>query len=154
MIDISKGRIRWQPGKGWLEQRYVIERRILSDIGKEADVSGATVMRALEAAGIPRRGPMDKMTKRGNRNGNWKGGDASYSAMHKRLYKILGKADHCEECGKIEGRFDWADKTGLLDDPSDYVSLCHKCHMQADNKKWLEEKGRGFLWEPQTAEAR
>ena len=135
VIDISKGRIRWQPSREWLEQRYVSERQILSDIGKEAGVSGATVMRALDAVGISRRGPIDKMTKRGYRNGNWKGGEASYSAMHKRIYKILGKADRCEECKRSDDGtvYNWANLTGKLDDPKDYASLCRKCHMALDD---------------------
>ena len=135
MIDVSKGRIRWQPGKEWLEQKYLVEKQTLSEIGKEAGVSALTVMRALDATGIQRRGPKEKNMKRGPSNGTWKGGDASYSAMHKRVYKILGKADHCEECKRSDDGtvYNWANLTGKLDDPKDYASLCRKCHMAFDD---------------------
>ncbi len=135
MIDISKGRIPWNPGKEWLEQRYVAEKKTLVEIGKEAGVSGLTVMRALDAAGIPRRGPKDKNNKRGPANGNWKGDRASYSACHKRVYKALGKADHCEECGRNDHgtTYNWANLTGKLDDPNDYAQMCRKCHMHFDD---------------------
>jgi len=135
MIDISKGRIRWQPGKEWLEQKYNVEKKTLSEIGKEAGISGLTVMRALDAVGIERRTPQGRNMKRGSSNGNWKGSKASYSAMHKRIYKILGKADHCEECKRTDEEtvYNWANLTGKLDDPKDYASLCRKCHMAFDD---------------------
>ena len=132
MIDLSAGRY-WD--EGWLRQRYIAEKKTLTEIGKEAGVSAATIMRLLEKFNIPRRGPKDKNMKKGQANGNWKGADASYSAMHKRVYKILGKADHCEECGRNDSEtvYNWANLTGKLDDPKDYASLCRKCHNHLDD---------------------
>jgi hypothetical protein len=125
----------WNPGREWLERRYIIEKKTLAEIGKEADVSGLTVMRALDAVGISRRGPKERNNKRGPANGNWKEGGASYSALHKRIYKILGKAGHCEECGRSDHEtvYNWANLTGKLDDPKDYASLCRACHNHLDD---------------------
>jgi len=133
MINISKDRY-WDEGN-WLAQRYIVEKKTLPEIGKEVGVSAATIMRALIAHNIPRRGPKDKNMKKGSENGNWKGSAASYSAMHKRVYKVLGKADHCEECGRNDNDtvYNWANLTGKLDDPKDYASLCRKCHMRFDD---------------------
>jgi hypothetical protein len=119
----------------WLYETYVERKKTLGEIGKMCGVSGATIMRAMEEFGIPRRIPKDQMTKRGAANGNWKGSSAAYSALHKRLYKILGRADHCEECGRIdkETKYNWANLTGKLDDPKDYASLCRKCHVRFDD---------------------
>ena len=149
MIDISKGRIKWQPDKAWLKQKYLVEKMTLSEIGKESGVSVATVMRALIAVGISRREPNVRNNKRGQAHANWKGKKAKYSALHKRLYKILGKADHCRDCGDNGGEivYNWANLTGKLDDPKDYAPMCRRCHMLYDNKKWKETSGHGFLWE-------
>jgi hypothetical protein len=134
-MNLNGNRIKWQTDKAWLEQKYLAEKRTLSEIGKESGVSAATVMRALIATGILRRGPRDKNNKRGQTNGNWKGEKAKYSALHKRLYKILGKADRCEECGIDDDKtvYNWANLTGKVDDPNDYASLCRKCHMHLDD---------------------
>ena len=119
----------------WLKKQYVEERKTLAEIGNEIGVSAATIMRALKIAGVPRRGPKDKMTKRGSLNGNWKGSNVSYSAFHKRIYKLFGKAKQCEECGRTDTNviYNWANLTGKLDDSKDYVSLCRKCHMTLDD---------------------
>ncbi|MFA5382503.1 MAG: hypothetical protein WC356_05000 [Candidatus Micrarchaeia archaeon] len=120
--------------KAWLERRYVSEKKTLAEIGREVGVSAATIMRALDAVGIPRRGPKDKNMKQGPSNGNWKGSAALYSACHKRVYKILGRADHCEKCGRKDNgtKYNWANLTGKLDDPDDYMQMCRSCHMRYD----------------------
>ena len=87
----EKMRTVWNPGREWLEQRYITEGKILSEIASEAGVSALTVQRAMKACGIQRRTHSNRITKRGALNGNWKTDGASYSALHKRIYKILGK---------------------------------------------------------------
>jgi len=131
-MDIERGRY-WD--EGWLKQQYVVEKKTLTEIGKEVGVSAATIMRLLDKFNIPRRGPKEKNMKKGQANGNWKGSDASYSAMHKRIYKILGKAAYCEECGRTDNEtvYNWANLTGNLDDSKDYASLCRTCHMRFDD---------------------
>lgn len=125
----------WKLDKAILEGKYLVEKKTLTEIGFEYGVSAATVMRALDSVGIPRRDSQNRNMKKGSANGNWKDSAASYSAFHKRLYKILGKADHCEECGRddTETVYNWANLTGKLDDPKDYASLCRKCHNHLDD---------------------
>ena len=121
--------------KAWLEHKYFEEKKTMSEIGKEIGVATVTVMRTMDSFGIQRRDPKEKNMKRGPSNGNWKGADAAYSALHKRIYKILGKANHCEECNRNDqgSIYNWANLTGKLDDPKDYASLCRKCHMHFDD---------------------
>lgn len=133
MFDrISTGRY-WN--KVWLEQKYLTEKKTLSEIGQEIGVTPVTVMRAMDSFQIPRRGPAEKNMKKGSLNGNWKGAMAKYSALHKRIYKILGKAKRCEECGRQDPKtkYNWANLSGHIDDPGDYASLCRKCHMHLDD---------------------
>lgn len=65
----------------------------------------------------------------------WKGADASYTALHNRVYRTRGKADHCEQCG-LSGpgrRYEWAMKHGTDGtEVMDYVSLCRPCHRHYD----------------------
>lgn len=78
----------------------------------------------------------------GERNGSWKGTEASYVAKHARVRRRRGKASEhecvrCLEDGKHTQAKDWAlvhGETG--DDPwADYVALCHSCHMIYDGVK-------------------
>jgi hypothetical protein len=73
---------------------------------------------------------------------NWKGDDAKYSAIHKWVYKILGKPDTCEHCGvtQLSGwKIQWANKSGLyLRIASDWLRLCVKCHREYDRKNKIE----------------
>lgn len=64
---------------------------------------------------------------------NWKGDDASYSAIHYFVRRIRGKARVCENCG-FEGKCHWANISGEYKrDPADYKSLCPSCHLHFDN---------------------
>ena len=40
----------------WLRKRYVEQQKSIREMADEADVSGATILRALRKAGIPTRG--------------------------------------------------------------------------------------------------
>lgn len=125
----------WTLDREILNRLYFDEKKTLAEIGSQYGVSTLTVMRAFDKLGIQRRSKKNAMTKRGSNNGNWKGSSASYSAMHKRIYKILGKADHCEACKRTDNEtvYNWANLTGKLDDPEDYASLCKKCHTNLDD---------------------
>jgi hypothetical protein len=72
--------------------------------------------------------------RKGTDHHAWKAGDASYSAMHNRVYRTRGKADHCSKCGLSDPAvtYQWASLTGKLDDPYDYAQMCPKCHRQYD----------------------
>lgn len=59
----------------------------------------------------------------------WRGDDASYYALHGRVYRARGKADHCERCGKTgPGRYEWANLTGNYADIWDFQQMCPACH--------------------------
>lgn len=75
--------------------------------------------------------------KKGTAHPNWTGDDATYRAVHKRLVKARGKADHCAHCHTDDGRkFYWAytgpghDEGGLHYSTNfdDYIPLCMSCH--------------------------
>jgi hypothetical protein len=55
-------------------------------------------------------------------------------AMHGRVRKLRGKADHCSRCGQNEKgvRYAWASLTGNYADPYDYEPMCPKCHRAYD----------------------
>jgi hypothetical protein len=78
---------------------------------------------------------------RGDGNFAWKGADASYSALHNRVYRRRGKAaDHgCERCGrKGDGaRYEWATVHGTdgTDPYAHYISMCVPCHRLYDVAK-------------------
>ena len=125
-----------------LQRLYVTERKTLAEIGSMYGVSAATVMRRLKDHSVPRRDHRSAMTKRGKRNGNWAGNGVSYSAFHKRIPKVRGQPQRCECCG-ISGpgvRYDWASLTKTHHDTSDYVRLCHGCHMRMDAARRRKEK--------------
>lgn len=72
---------------------------------------------------------------------NWKGDDASYSAIHYWVRSRKGKATKCEDCGK-EGRCHWANISGdYLRDVDDYKSLCPGCHLKFDGLKMIPQRG-------------
>lgn len=80
--------------------------------------------------------------QRGPDHPDWKGTAASYSAMHKRIYRARGKADHCirESMGGCAGRFEWANISGDYNDIWDYMQLCRAHHDEYDG---VQEKRRG-----------
>jgi hypothetical protein len=76
----------------------------------------------------------------GEKNGRWLGNDAGYQAMHIRVYKLRGKADHCSKCGTDrpeDGRYEWANLTGKLEDPFDYAPMCVPCHRRFDIDRFV-----------------
>ena len=69
-----------------------------------------------------------KRNQSGDKNANWKGDDAKYSAFHRRLYH--NQPQKCEECGTSDPkkRYEWASLTGKYQDPLDYKRMCKICH--------------------------
>jgi hypothetical protein len=68
----------------------------------------------------------------------WKGDNASYRSLHRRL----GKTPPCDYCGSLGGKHGnhWANLTGKYADMTDYLPLCPKHHKAYDTKKL-------FIWE-------
>jgi hypothetical protein len=69
----------------------------------------------------------------------WKGSDAGYQALHMRIIRSRGRADHCEwrdKAGCKSRKYEWAHLHGT--DPGDvqnYVSLCKTCHQRYDGQQ-------------------
>lgn len=97
---------------------------------------------------------------RGADHPNWKGADASYTALHNRVYRARGKASCCEQCGTGRGPYEWAMKHGTDGtDVNEYVSLCKPCHRLYDLGRLTvgqreDIARRVFAGESQTALAR
>jgi len=73
-----------------------------------------------------------------DKNPNWKGQNASYSAIHHWVKRVKGKPKKCMMCGSIEN-LQWANKNHKYKrNLSDWVSLCALCHNKFDkNNKIL-----------------
>jgi len=80
----------------------------------------------------------ERMT--GENNPAWKGCKASYSSLHRRVYKKRGIPQYCEICGITDRLkwYDWANLTGKYADVMDYKRMCRKCHKEYDNKRRLQ----------------
>ena len=78
--------------------------------------------------GIPKEG------NKGEKNGQWKGEEVSYGALHDYVKYHSPKPDNCEECGKHK-RLDLANISGEYKrDFSDWEWICRKCHMGKDGR--------------------
>ena len=75
----------------------------------------------------------------GEAHARWKGDEVSYGALHQRITRRRGKADHCinrEQAKCTSTSFEWAHIHET--DPHDvnnYVSLCASCHRRYDVKR-------------------
>lgn len=79
-------------------------------------------------------------TNFGARHPCWKGDEASYDALHKRVVANRGQPQKCEECGTTEGKMSWCNVTGKYEDINDYKRMCHGCHQRLDVARRIETK--------------
>ncbi len=107
------------------------------EIASHFGVSQKVIFGFLKRHGIPskRKG---KRFQSGQLNSNWKGDDATYSALHLRVQVARGTPSLCSHCGETEGRFEWANLTGNYQDVNDYDRLCCSCHKKLDSKRRKE----------------
>jgi hypothetical protein len=73
---------------------------------------------------------------RGEGSPGWKAGEATYSAMHKRVVRARGRADHCDlreaaGCKSLTFQWAWIHDTDP-GDPQNYRQLCRTCHSAYD----------------------
>jgi hypothetical protein len=70
----------------------------------------------------------------------YKGNNATYSAFHRRIYTVFGKANYCSLCGLNDPKrkFYWANLTGKYHDMNDYMSMCQSCHVKFDYQRRLK----------------
>jgi len=117
-----------------------------NEVAAALGISQKIVWRLMLRHGITAR-PQIKRDQRGDKNSSWRGGKATYQALHLRVQALRGKPQKCEGCGATgPGRsYDWANLTGRYDDPADYKRLCRSCHWKLDKKhlnlgKYAERK--------------
>lgn len=77
-----------------------------------------------------------KRNQWGNKNHMWKGDQAGYSSLHKRLHRKFGKENKCYVCGTTDPNktYDYANLTGNYSDENDYKRMCRSCHWKYDEK--------------------
>ncbi len=107
-----------------------------AEIAKQLGVSQKAIWGFMRRLGLKAR-VAAKRDQRGSKNHQWKGDEASYSAMHNRLYSKFGKPKRCDECGTVDERkaYDWANLTGEYGDITDYRRLCRSCHCKYDKSR-------------------
>ncbi len=65
---------------------------------------------------------------------NWKGDKVGYNSLHDWIYRNLGKAKKCQDCGSIE-KVEWSNiSLEYKRDLNDWQKLCYSCHRKYDNK--------------------
>jgi hypothetical protein len=101
------------------------------EIAMTLGVSQKVIWRLMHNHGISAR-PQIKRDQRGAANTSWKGDEAGYAALHKRVEVARGLPDHCAFDTMHTGRFEWANMIGHYEDIDDYVSLCVSCHRRYD----------------------
>ena len=78
----------------------------------------------------------------GYNNFNWKGTKVGYSALHRRIKRLLGKPTKCSHCNGTK-KIQWANKSHkYLTNINDWISLCYWCHRKYDKKYWGSIKRR------------
>lgn len=102
------------------------------EIAEILGCSQKVVWRAMKNLGIEQRSTA-KRNQWGALNPRWKGEKASYSAKHYRVERLRGQPRKCEVCGTTTAKiFEWANLSGLYDDPNDYKRMCGSCHKRHD----------------------
>jgi len=84
-------------------------------------------------------------SKEFDKNYNWKGDNVGYSALHKWVYKVLGKAIRCSNCRKNSA--EWANVSGEYKrNKNDWEQLCRKCHMEKDGRSVNASRNAFIRW--------
>lgn len=86
------------------------------------------------------KGRFTKSRVTGNKNNKWKGDSVGYFGLHTWLYRQLGKAKKCSECGT--GKWvQWANISKKYKrDTKDWKQLCTICHKRFDGKTKLSKE--------------
>lgn len=79
----------------------------------------------------------------GESNGQWRGDDVSYHALHMWVYKNKQRLGTCEKCGAqpepyagMEVGTDFANVSGeYRRDVDDWIELCRPCHSEFDKAR-------------------
>ncbi len=84
----------------------------------------------------------------GDKNIMWRGNDAGYSAIHKWLYRQLGKANYCSNCNTTDAKkYEWANiSKEYRRNVADWISLCTSCHQRYDeSRKTMWQTRRAYV---------
>ena len=111
------------------------EGKTQKEIAVILKVSQKVIWRHMRTNGIKAR-PAAKRNQSGDANDSWKGRNATYHAVHRRVVALYGKPKKCEWCGSTNKRFyDWA-CTGMdYFDVKNFTRLCRSCHRHYDNQR-------------------
>lgn len=84
---------------------------------------------------------------RNEKNGQWRGNDVGYDALHDWIKLRLGLPKQCELCKTIKSQvYHWANKSGdYKRDTTDWIRLCVPCHKKYDLKRKYEKKVFRFI---------
>jgi hypothetical protein len=80
---------------------------------------------------------------KGEKHHSWRGDSVKYTTLHSWINNRKGKAFFCENpnCLKKSKTYEWANKSGEYKrDFSDWMSLCHSCHMKFDDIRGKSER--------------
>lgn len=99
--------------------------------------------RKRRAEGQAIRGSAEWLAKRspdhnpkGERNGNWKGAEVGYQALHRWVRRWGTKLGICFHCREAKKQTEWANISGeYRRDLSDYIELCRSCHKLYDLRR-------------------
>lgn len=79
-------------------------------------------------------GCLRKEMNKGDKNGQWKGDEVSYGALHAYIRNNLNKPEFCMDC-KISSPFDVANISQKYKrELTDWEWLCRSCHMIKDGR--------------------
>ena len=110
-----------------------------SEVAQEMGISQKVVWNLMRRHRIQAR-PAAKRDQRGAANATWRGDDASYAALHKRVEAARGRPTYCSQCGTQDPdrTYDWANLTGKYAVVADYARMCRSCHRTYDNERRKE----------------
>jgi hypothetical protein len=113
----------------------LLSRFVNGHNGRGKPLSTETKRKLSEAQTGKTISPSSRAAVTGERNGHWKGDDASYSAIHIWRLTHRPKSGICAECG-AERKTEWHNISGTYprDDESDWQELCRGCHQRT--KRW------------------
>ena len=104
------------------------------EIAKEIGATQKVIWRLMFRNGIKAR-VAAKRNQTGPANSYWKGDNANYQALHRRLYARFGKPAKCSRCGTESAKqYDYANLSGRYEDINDYLPMCRSCHWKMDKK--------------------
>jgi len=125
-----------------LEELY--KKKNYSQIAKDYGVNPEIIRLQLHKYGI-KMTPSKwlSISKRGNKNPNWKGNWVGYNGLHGWVRRNKPKPEFCECCEERQP-YDLANISGKYKrDVNDYEWLCRRCHMTKDERmKNLKERGK------------